>query len=163
MEAMRTCECGCGQGVDGETRNGPRRFVSGHNLRALPRTAKHRANIAEGQRRAWREKRERLPIGSTNRDSNGYVRVKVSAGAGRWMPQHRVVMEQHLDRKLRSGEVVHHVNGVRDDNRIENLYLCRDHAEHMEIEASLAECFRVLMAAGLARFNTETGRYEGVL
>jgi hypothetical protein len=56
---------------------------------------------------------------STHRD--GYIMVKVADG--RVIGEHRAVMEQHLGRRLARGENVHHINGVRDDNRIENLEL----------------------------------------
>lgn len=45
--------------------------------------------------------------------------------------QHQVVMECHIGRFLLRGEVVHHINKVRHDNRIENLRLFSNHAEHM--------------------------------
>lgn len=44
---------------------------------------------------------------------------------------HRLLMEQALGRYLTGAEVVHHENGDRTDNRIENLRLFPDQAAHM--------------------------------
>lgn len=44
---------------------------------------------------------------------------------------HRWIMQKYiLERELRRGEVVHHINGIKSDNRITNLYLFPNQTKH---------------------------------
>jgi hypothetical protein len=58
----------------------------------------------------------------------GYVQIGNTV-TGRVL-EHRAVMEAHIGRKLRPDEVVHHINGNKRDNRIENLRVMT-RAEHL--------------------------------
>lgn len=50
---------------------------------------------------------------------------------GKVLLVHRLAMEEYLGRPLRKGEVVHHINGNKTDNRIENLVVCQTQAAHV--------------------------------
>lgn len=52
---------------------------------------------------------------------DGYVKIKQVDGS--WIGEHRLIMCDYLGRDLVKGETVHHVNGIRTDNRLQNLEL----------------------------------------
>lgn len=65
--------------------------------------------------------------GGRSKNVHGYVRL-LSHGhprADRWgyVFEHILVMENHLGRFLSTKETIHHRNGIRDDNRLDNLEL----------------------------------------
>jgi hypothetical protein len=67
-------------------------------------------------------------------DKAGYVYVynpdHLNTTMNRCVYEHRLVMEKQISRYLEPEEVVHHINGIKDDNRIENLMLFANDLEH---------------------------------
>ena len=66
---------------------------------------------------------------------NGYIYIYkpkyLMADKQGYVAEHRLVMEKHLGRYLHPKEVVHHINEIVNDNRLENLQLFKNNGEHI--------------------------------
>jgi hypothetical protein len=92
-----------------------------------------------------KEKQRKAKLGITGEKTNhwkggkvkmsgGYISVYIPnhpfANDDKYVSEHRLAMEKYLNRYLTKKEVVHHINNIRNDNRIENLMLFANNSEH---------------------------------
>jgi hypothetical protein len=109
-----------------------------------------RVDISSVNRGKYKEAHPRWKGGKL-KDRNGYVLLNVpnhphgSAGNGRYIHEHRYVMEKHIGRYLLPDETVHHKNGIRDDNRISNLELWSSkHGYGQRVEDKVNQAVEIL-------------------
>lgn len=144
------CACGCGSLVTWRRGKGWNKWAHGHHIRVKnPNTGDHvrgdrspmkcpevRERVSKAQKGIPKPQSsmplEKNPMwkGGRSVDATGYIRIRV--GPRKYVFEHRLVMEKSLGRSLTHTEVIHHINGDRSDNRIENLKLLTQ-SEHVAI------------------------------
>lgn len=81
--------------------------------------------------------------GGRVKDDDGYIFIHSPKhpyrNSHKHVLEHRLIMEKHIGRYLLSNEQVHHINGITDDNRIENLMLFANNSEHTKYHKYLKD------------------------
>lgn len=103
--------------------------LNGQRTAGIPKTDSQKAKQSAAMK--GRRKREYEFGGHEKFRNDGYVKVynpdHPHATADGYVMKHTLVMERHIGRYLAEDEVVHHINHIRDDNRLENLSLMKKH------------------------------------
>jgi len=133
------CACGCGQDlicVDEKGRD--RKYLQGHNTRNRRWSWGEESRIKLSQSKTGTLTRGNNPRWNGGRyvDVHGYVWVlhpdHPNAATNGYIREHRLVLEQKLGRLLLPEEIPHHLNGIKDDNRPENLVLYSCQSSHLK-------------------------------
>jgi len=96
-------------------------------------------------------------------NSSGYKEVWCGRGEGSrgrkdgYRLEHHLVVEDKIGRKLKKGEIVHHINGNKLDNRPENLWVFSSISEHRQSHNCLEDVAMQLVSEGKIFFKD--GKY----
>lgn len=101
--------------------------------------------------------------------SDGYRMIKcddefTKSGRQVYKREHILVMEEYLGRPLKTtrgggGESVHHIDGDKLNNSIDNLLLCENTSEHKTVHHNLEKVAYELVRDGVLKFDKETKTY----
>ena len=114
------------------------------------------SNLPRNQAKLPRYKPKRTNKGWSI-DSYGRKQIRIN---GRYVAEHRKIIEDNLGRRLLRKEQIHHINCDKTDNRIENLHLFNNASEHLNSHRSIEKLIKELMERNIIRFNCDKGGYE---
>jgi len=110
-----------------------------------------------------RNKKYKGEVGKIIKPKNGYFEVYVRKThpyrpEQDWVRQHIIVIENDIGRKLLENEVVHHIDGDKLNNNINNLDICTI-SEHNNCHAKAEQIVFELYKKGLVGYDKKTKRY----
>jgi len=152
------CECGCGEKTslvkamsrpwDDAYLGYHRRFRKGHHARMLVNTRTHR----------WQKDHVAM--------KSGYIRVHrpdhPSANKDGWVLEHRLIYEESRGVILPPSIAIHHINGIKSDNRPENL-IAMTRVEHKQAHRLANEIISLFLDDKLLEAAKAYVRMHGTL
>jgi hypothetical protein len=90
---------------------------------------------------------------------------KTTSGRTKYKREHILVMEEFLGREIdskkggKTGEIVHHIDGDKLNNKIENLILCESPQEHRYLHGNLESVAFELVKLGIILFDKDSKKY----
>lgn len=102
--------------------------------------------------------------GGTYISSDGYrmIHIRNKNAKSKWehyKKEHIVLIEQHLKRKMRKGEVIHHINGNKLDNNLTNLVVFSSDKLHRQAHNELEKISMLLVQKNMILFDKTTNKY----
>ncbi len=119
-----------------------------------------RAKMSESGKQRTGDKAGNWHGGKSKINRYGYVlefdETMPPTRGGRYSPRYRRAMEETLGRKLERHETVHHINGIKDDDNPDNLYLCTL-SSHRTMHNEMSQLVMELYREGWVKFKD--GKY----
>jgi hypothetical protein len=145
IDNIKLCECGCGEPTN-IYKGRYSRFLHSHNLKTINHSGEKHWN--------WNGGRTKL---------NGYWYIYKPdhpfANNSGYYAEHRWIYEQHYNCCLLPWIDIHHKNGKRDDNRIENLQSISK-SDHRILEGTKDMSGRFCNLCGATEYNTRDWFYD---
>lgn len=101
--------------------------------------------------------------GGRVKDKSGYIRIKnrkhpfCSSTGYVW--EHRLILEKKLKRYLRKDEVIHHLDGNKENNKKTNLLLCANQKKHLSVHTAMEFFVYMLIKNKKAKYNKKLNKF----
>lgn len=156
----------CGILIDPRSKNCHKcRAILNNSFKGRNHTTKSKLSIGKKSKLKFTDKyKMKIKMkhtGNKKRAINGYFLIKdyehPNRNKNNDVLEHIKIMSEYIKRPIGIGEIIHHIDFNKQNNKIENLYLCNNRKEHSLVHFSISKLVEELLKRNYIKF--ENGRY----